>query len=405
MTVRVSKPPFNVREKLSELDVPVGNHGSQLMKSADAAESFSLIRAGRKNLIINGDMRINQRFGTSSSTQKDRITIDHWYESNPGASNMTHQTVTDSPHGFEFSEKMTNGGSAYAIGSGNTMFFQQNIEAYNCGHLQLGTSRAKNYTVSFWVKATIPGKYSIASGNTTSGKFNAGNTSRSYISSYYINASGVWEYKTVTFTGDNNGTWQRNNNSGGLSIVFDLGSGSDHQGTEEEWNNGDNFRVQNSVRLGPVANAYWMITGVQLEEGNVATPFEYRTIQEELALCQRYYSIFHPTGQEQVYIETGGTATHSFVNFPIPYGMRAQPSVSLEGTWTGGGLVGGRTITGASVQDIDNGGSGGTTHPGSMGRVSVRITRDSGGTYTSGQTAHTDAWKSGAAWLQYIADL
>ena len=404
MAVRVSKPQFNLRDKLSELDRPVGNHGSQLMKSDDASESFSLIRAGRKNLIINGDMRINQRYGTSSSTEKDRVTIDRWRQSNPGASNMTHQTVTDSPPGFEYSEKMTNGGSAYATGNGNTMFFQQIIEANSVGHLQLGTNRAKNYTVSFWVKASIPGKYSIASGNTTSGGWTGGNTSRSYISSYYVNSSGVWEYKTVTFIGDNNGTWQRSNNNGGLSIIFDLGSGSSHENVPEQWDSNADFRVPNSVRLGPVASSYWMITGVQLEEGNVATPFEHRSIGEEIELCRRYYSVFHPTGQEQVYIESGSTSTHSFVNFPIPYGMRTEPSVTLGGTWTGGGLVGGRTITGASVQSVDNGGLNGTTHVGSMGRVSCRITR-SGSAYTSGQIAHTDAWDDGVAWLAYDAEL
>ena len=52
MTVNVSKPAFNIREKLSELDRPVGNHGTQLMQSTDAAESFDLVRAGRKNMII-----------------------------------------------------------------------------------------------------------------------------------------------------------------------------------------------------------------------------------------------------------------------------------------------------------------------------------------------------------------
>ena len=343
MTVRVSKPQFNLRDKLSELDRPVGNHGSQLMKSDDASESFSLIRAGRKNLIINGDMRINQRFGTNSSTLKDRITIDHWEQSNPGASNMTHQTVTDSPPGFEYSEKMTNGGSAYAIGSGNTMFFQQNIEAYNCGHLQLGTSRAKNYTVSFWVKASIPGKYSIASGNTTSGGYTGGNTSRSYISSYYVNSSGVWEYKTVTFIGDNNGTWQRSNNNGGLSIVFDLGSGSNHENVPEQWDSNADFRIQNSVRLGPVASSYWMITGVQLEEGNVATPFDYKSYGEELALCKRYYQKILlrgiPSGGYSA--GTGGFDNHLLgVAFPVE--MRTNPTLTYDsvGNYQPGGGTG-----------------------------------------------------------------
>ena len=68
MTVRVSKPAFNLREKLSELDVPVGSHGGRIMQSSSAEETFDIVRAGRKNMIINGQMWVNQRYGTSSYT-------------------------------------------------------------------------------------------------------------------------------------------------------------------------------------------------------------------------------------------------------------------------------------------------------------------------------------------------
>ena len=61
MTVRITKPEFNLREKLTHLDVPLGSHGSQLMRAESGSESFSLVRAGRKNMIINGGMSINQR--------------------------------------------------------------------------------------------------------------------------------------------------------------------------------------------------------------------------------------------------------------------------------------------------------------------------------------------------------
>ena len=361
------------------------------------------VRSGRKNLIINGDMRINQRYGTSSSTEKDRVTVDRWRESNPGASNMTHQTVTDSPSGFEFSEKMTMGGSNYSIGASNSMYFQQIIEAHTAKQLQLGQSTAKNFTVSFWVKSSVTGEFSLAAGNTSSGGYTAGNTNRTFVSSYQINDSGTWEYKTVTFPGDTSGTWQRSGTSGGLSIIFDMGSGSQHEGTPGQWNANDNYRVPGSRRLS-AANSYWQITGVQLEEGNVATSFEYRSLCEELKLCQRYYAIFHPTGQEQVYIETGSNNTHSFWNAPIPAGMRGEPTANLLGTWTGHGMVGSRTVSGVAVQMIDNGGNAGTTHLGSMGRVSCRVTR-SGSAYGDAEVRHTDGWGNGNAWIGYDAEL
>ena len=363
------------------------------------------VRSGRKNMIINGDMRINQRYGTSSSTEKDRVTVDRWRESNPGASGMSHQTVSDSPDGFEFSEKMTMGSSSYSVSSTQTFYFQQNIEAHTAKQLQLGQSTAKNYTVSFWVKSSLTGQFGIASGNTSQGGYASGSyTTRTFISSYQINDAGTWEYKTVTFPGDTSGTWQRSGTGSGLSIIFDLGAGSTHEGTPGQWNSNNDFRMPGSMRMGPTANSTWQITGVQLEEGDVATSFEYRSLCEELKLCQRYYAIFHPTGQEQIYIESGSTSTHSFWNAPIPAGMRAEPTANLLGTWTGGGIVGGRTVSAVSVQQIDNGGLEGTTHPGSMGRVSCRVSR-SGSAYGDGEIRHTDAWGSGNAWIGYDAEI
>ena len=372
-----------------------------------AYEDFSVLdetRSGRKNMIINGDMRINQRYGTSSSTAKDRITIDRWRESNPGASGMSHQTVTDSPPGFEFSEKMTMGGSNYSVTNSQTFYFAQVIEAHTAKQLQLGQSTAKNFTVSFWVKSSVTGEFSIAAGNTSSGGYASGNTNRSFISSYQINDSGTWEYKTVTFPGDTSGTWQRSSTFGGLSIIFDMGSGTQHESTPGMWNGNDSFRVPGSKRLS-AANSYWQITGVQLEEGDVATSFDYRPLDVELKLCQRYYAIFHPTTQEQIYIESGSTSSHSFWNAPVPAGMRAEPSVNLLGTWTGHGMVGGRSVNAISLQGIDNGGNSGTAHPGSMGRASFRVTRDTTGTYGDGEIRHVDGWGNGNAWIGYDAEI
>ena len=84
--------------------------------------------------------------------------------------------------------------------------------------------------------------------------------------------------------------------------------------------------------------------------------------------------------------------------------MRGEPSVTLSGTWTGGSMVG-KTITAASVVNIDNGGNSGTPHPGSMGRVSLRITRNSSGGYSDGAVRHTDGWGHGNAWIAYDAEL
>ena len=88
MTVRVTKPEFNLREKISELDKPVGLKGSELMKSETLQEARDLIGAGRKNLFINGDMRIDQRSNGSASTPSGTgyTSVDRWKAViNPGS--------------------------------------------------------------------------------------------------------------------------------------------------------------------------------------------------------------------------------------------------------------------------------------------------------------------------------
>lgn len=73
MTVRANKPAFNVREKLKELERPIGLKGSELMRAETAQEARDLVSAGRKNLVINGEFAVSQR-GTTftySGTNQD----------------------------------------------------------------------------------------------------------------------------------------------------------------------------------------------------------------------------------------------------------------------------------------------------------------------------------------------
>ena len=77
MTVRITKPEFNLREKLSELDKPVGLHGNEILKSETPQDTFDLVGTGRKNMVINGDMRISQRYNTDENTPtNNKYTLD-----------------------------------------------------------------------------------------------------------------------------------------------------------------------------------------------------------------------------------------------------------------------------------------------------------------------------------------
>ena len=339
MTVNVSKPAFNIREKLSELDRPVGTHGSQLMRSNDGAESFNLVRAGRKNRIINGDFRISQRNGGSSTTFNG-YTVDRWYCTSPGAQGATRQRVTDAPPGFAYSEKVTQPNSVYQNQTtGKTCDMIQIIEAGNVADLNFGTSHAKNVTISFWVKSSQAGEWSIAlSNNQQNHNFASPKANRTWIDTYHVNVPNNWEYKTITIPGDTGGSWPRTGNLGGMTLIFDLGSGTDYNGTTNTWITSHDWTKSGAERLGNVANATWQIAGVQLETGSVATPFEHRSIGHELELCKRYYQVLVDAGGSGTQFSFGNatgynTSTIHLVT-PLRPEMRATPSLDYT-TGTG----------------------------------------------------------------------
>ena len=401
MTVKVSKPILNIREKLSELDKPTGVKGNELLRSDTAQDARNLIGAGRKNKFINGAMRISQRGSSHSLTADGDYSIDRIKHIVRGTHASTYTHSTDHPDGFNRSLKISPNSTYTPSGSDNASF-QSFIEGQDLQDLQWGTSNPKSCTVSFYAK---------------SGSQNNGHQYTFQIRSYKTNGdtniknfpfvvTTTWQRFSFVFTGDGNGDIA-DTSGNGFACLWNLDAGPDDITSQyTEWTTLNKFQcvLGQSHFQNNTSNEFYL-TGVQVEVGDEATEFEHLSYAEDLRLCQRYYAIFHPTGQEQVYIENSGNASHSFINFPIPPGMRGEPSVELEGTWTGGGIHGGRTISAVSVQKVDNGGLSGTTHPGSMGRVSCRVTRDSSGTYTSGQIAHTDAWQDGAAWLAYESEL
>lgn len=381
MTVNVSKPAFNIREKLSELDRPVGTHGSQLMRSNDGAESFNLVRAGRKNRIINGDFRISQR-NAGSSTTFNGYTIDRWYCTSPGAQGATRQRVTDAPPGFGYSEKVTQPNSVYQNQTtAKTCDMMQIIEADNVADLNFGTSYAKDVTISFWIKASQAGDWSIAlSNNKQNHNFASPKANRTWIDTYTVNHPNTWEYKSVTIPGDDGGSWERSGNLGGMSLIFDLGSGTDYNGTTKSWITSHDWTKSGAERLGNVANATWQITGVQLEEGTVATPYEYRNYVEELALCQRYFENINLYGANTTY--TGGGYNRHIGEVFWKVEKRVIPSCN-----------------GPSVGNYQPGGGNGT--------VSISGPTIHGGVLNSGNTNNTypDGWINSGSILTVDADL
>ena len=341
MTVRVSKPALNIREKLSELDNPVGNHGSQLMKSVDAVESFDLVRAGRKNIIQNGDQKIWQRYTSKQSPSGTGLNFisDRWmFEEGCQQLVATLSRSTDTPagEGFQYSAQINVDTVESAI-SGDFAQYMYFVEGYDMAHLEWGTEYAKPATLSFWFKTTISGDHYVAINS------NAGVDTWS--TSIHSPAN-TWKKHVVTIDPPISGTWL-NDNRRGIEIRIGLCNSSSVAVSDwNKWYHGgssyNGFSTSHSNLILTQNNKAWL-TGVQLEVGTVATPFEFRSYAEELALCQRYYEgVIMGTGTAlfRTFTNTAGSPSNvSNINHKYHVTKRTTPSWSLEGnaSWHPGG--------------------------------------------------------------------
>jgi len=237
-----------------------------------------------RNLIINGAMEVDQRNnGSSFTVTGTNYAIDRFQVRAQSISSATTGRSTDVPDGFTNSIFLNVGASPVARAAGDNRQIRQLIEGLVSRRLQWGTANAKSATISFWVKSSVTGTYDFA--------FFSSSTDQSYITQYTINSANTWEYKTISVPGATSGTF--NINSGvGLYCHWDLGSGSDYQSsTLDQWISGDKRASTSGTDLFSTANASFYLTGVQLEVGSKATPFEHELYSQTLTKCQRYYQI------------------------------------------------------------------------------------------------------------------
>jgi hypothetical protein len=282
--------------------------------------------AGR-NRIINGDMRIDQRNAGASISLGGSIVfpVDRFGSQTNVGSGHTLEQVEDAPAGFIQSLKLTVGTGATPTGT-NFGRLRQLVEANNTADFNFGTSNAKTITVSFWVKSSITGTFGLS-------VFNNAND-RSYVSTYTVSSANTWEQKTITVVGDTSGTWTTDN-SAGVSIAWDLGEGPDRSKAAGSWGAtvGSGYGLTGGTKILATTGATWQITGVQLEAGSVATPFEHVDYGEMLRRCQRYYYKLEGAAQSPYGVCTGQSSTRAiaFINFPVP--MRTAPT-ALEQSGT-----------------------------------------------------------------------
>ena len=291
---------------------------------------------GRRNLIINGAMQVAQR-GTSFTgltNGSSGYTLDRWEwrESSTTSSVWTVSQDTDTPNGFGYSIKATATTGA-STASGNLNRFRQSIEAQNLQGLAHGTSDAKQLTISFYVKSNKTGTANVT--------LYAPDSDDLYAANYTIDTADTWEYKTITYSANTSGSIN-NDNGVGFYVDFIYAAGSTYtSGTGGSWANyaSPNYAPGQTLEVGTATNDYFQITGVQLEVGSVATPFEHRSYGEELALCQRYYQKYE--------LHHGYNLTGSFYStnpdgfkIDLKVEMRASPSVTFPTIGTSLGTIG-----------------------------------------------------------------
>ena len=279
-----------------------------------------------KNRIINGAMVIDQRNAGASVTPTDgSYVLDRWKNAVSAASKMTVQQVSTAPTGFSNSIKITST-SAYSLVSNSYFHTSQGFEGFNMADLGWGTANAQTVTISFRVYSSLTGTFGGAIQNY--------DATRSYPFTYTISSANTWTTISITIPGDTGGTWVGATNAGWGYLVFGLGVGSTYSGPAGTWAAANYASATGAVSVVSTNGATWYLTGVQLEIGTTATPFERRLYNQELANCQRYYyrQISSATGARFGMGQAVGT-TSALVNSIFPVTMRVAPT-ALEQTGT-----------------------------------------------------------------------
>ena len=280
MTVKITKPKINVREELNDLKKPTGIAGEAMLRAETPQEQFNLISAGRKNLIINGDMRVSQRgdYSSAGTVTNGHYFVDRFRVFYTGVS-ATVQRTNNSPPNTHTGHSLKVTATSSAQGYIDLLQYVE-YQPFFVG---------KHMTLSAWVRSDNTGtQLRVTAGSQIATKNHSG--------------GGEWEYLTLTFVYPTTVT----TNIGIEIIAFDNGA--------VPITNGDFVEMAN----------------LQLELGNVATPFEHRSYGEELALCQRYYQQHGGGGYTGVAMVQIFSNVSSMCSFLFPTKMRAAPSISFS---------------------------------------------------------------------------
>ena len=278
-----------------------------------------------RNRVINGDMRIAQRgasanIAPASGGGGSYGSVDRWFTWARLGSLFSVQQSSTVPLGLGFTYSwLITSLSGYTVVSNDYHGVGQYIEGYNISDLNWGTSYGSPVTVSFWVRSSIAGNYCLSLEGTTSFQ-------PSYVAPYTINNPNTWQQIVLAIPPPPNGYTANfsTTNGAGVRLWWDLGSGDGtYATTPGAWVVADKLRFAGSTNLLGTNGATMYLTGVQLEKGTVATPFEVRPYATELQLCQRYFTKLGGTiAYEGIGSGVCTSATNASILCPTPVPMR-----------------------------------------------------------------------------------
>ena len=307
-----------------------------MTKAAELAKMGEVLTnsqiGGRRNIIINGAMQISQRSTSVSSLNSDGYhTLDRWKMAFNTSGDITmSQDSSDTPNGFGSALKISTTTADTSIAGGEYLLLQCLNEGQNLQSIKKGTADAETLTLSFYVKGNANATYAVELSDDDNG--------RKVSKTFSVTSS--WNRVVLTFPADATGELTNDNNNS-LVVRFFLHGGSDYtSGTlNSNWSGSpaSGSRAAGIDSILDSTSRTFHLTGVQLEVGSVATPFEHRSFGEELALCQRYFhsvnALGHSTPTDSAYARyitfaQDTNATRWFHDFPVT--MRATPSLTLD---------------------------------------------------------------------------
>ena len=297
---------------------------------ADLASAYSQDSLGKRNLLYNGDMSVAQR-GTSKTghahdTSGYYFTADRWAwdvgGSTGGVVTLTQDTDNTAP--FPEAYKIACTTADTSIAAGEYAILSQALEGRDLARIRKGNSDAKKLTVSFWCKADASLTYGISLRDDDNDR----------ICNSTFNVTTSWNRVSVTFPADTNGEYLNHDNNTSMTLYIWLHAGSTYTGgtfssltwADTVWNTA----VSSIGSIYASTSRTFYMTGVQMETGEVATPFEVESYGDNLARCQRYY---YTAGAGHTAYATTSIYAEAFFKFPTE--MRASPTIAVtNGTLT-----------------------------------------------------------------------